>query len=643
MLSKRRLAASSGIVAVALMVIAVQGAAAHGPRRWHHGHHGLTATPIEHVVVIIGENISFDHYFGTYPHAANTDGQRFYAAAWTPAVDGLPPATSYSLPPSLRHTTNLLTNNPNTAQPQRLDSSPTGLPGDAGGQSTCDQDNNYEPEQEAFDGGKMDLFVQSTSTATGTSDFGTPCQASTVMDYYDGNTVTALWNYAQHYAMSDNSYGTTFGGTTLGHLNIAAGSTGAVDMAHTFGKLSISTPSAPNGVLTPDGQGGYSLTKNADPYWDDCATGASVAMSGTNIGDELNAAGISWGYFKGGFRPTTTFAQATGGTQPTSDFITHEFANSTFYQSVPHATNGGLCNADHAIGAALGETGQFGYNNDYSDHQEPFQYYASTANPHHLTVPTGANGLDTLAGLEEIGHDTQSYVNGQPQFNTPNHQYDVSDFDQLVAAIGHGELPPSALPAVSFLKAATYETGHAADSDPADEQQFVTREIDALERTPDWPHTAVILMYDDSDGWYDHAFSGVTNPSLSPGDDLTNTSTTPPSSGQCGPDPQTAPPLANEQGRCGFGPRMPLLVISPFARHNYVDHNLSDQASVTNLIEYNWRLPGIAGSADQILAATDRASGIPFDLAGLFDFRGPTNDPLFLNPNTGEPGPRWAP
>lgn len=58
----------------------------------------------------------------------------------------------------------------------------------------------------------------------------------------------------------------------------------------------ISSPSKPTGVLTPDGQGGYSLTQNADPYWDDCATGASVAMSGTNIGDELNAAGISWGW-----------------------------------------------------------------------------------------------------------------------------------------------------------------------------------------------------------------------------------------------------------------------------------------------------------------------------------------------------------
>ena len=78
-------------------------------------------------------------------------------------------------------------------------------------------------------------------------------------------------------------------------------------------------------------------------------------------------------------------------------------------------------------------------------------------------------------------------MNGQPQFGTPNHQYDISDFDQLVAAIARGELPPSALPTISFLKASTYEPRHAADSDPADEQQFIAREINALERTPTGP------------------------------------------------------------------------------------------------------------------------------------------------------------
>jgi hypothetical protein len=51
-----------------------------------------TATPIKHVVVIFDENVSFDHYFGTYPHAANTDGSPFTAKPGTPAVNGLTPA-----------------------------------------------------------------------------------------------------------------------------------------------------------------------------------------------------------------------------------------------------------------------------------------------------------------------------------------------------------------------------------------------------------------------------------------------------------------------------------------------------------------------------------------------------------------------
>jgi phospholipase C len=281
----------------------------------------------------------------------------------------------------------------------------------------------------------------------------------------------------------------------------------------------------------------------------------------------------------------------------------------------------------HPVGAALGGNGQWGYKDDYIPHHEPFEYYASTANPHHLAP----------ASLTAIGTDTQSYANGAPQFDTANHNYDLSDFDRLVAAIGAGSLPPSALPAVSFLKAPGYEDGHAGYSDPADEQAFVVREIDALMRTPDWPHTAVVISYDDSDGWYDHAYPGVENQSLSPADNLTGTTLTGPTSGQCGPSPQTVTPLAGEQGRCGFGPRLPLLVISPFARENAVDHDLSDQASILNFVEYNWHLAGIDGSADQLLAAGDRAAGIPFDLAGLFDFRGPRDQRLILDPTTGQP------
>ena len=234
---------SAAVAAVAASVGVIQVALAHGlhhrfedQRQQHairrHDRHGRTATPIKHVVVIFQENVSFDHYFGTYPNAANTDGQTFDARRHTPAVDGLLPATSPSLPPALAHTTNLLTTNPNESLPQRLDSTATGASAGPGGQLTCDQDHDYSDEQQAFDGGEMDHFVQSVGTGTGTSPFGTACDPKTVMDYYDGNTVTALWNYAQHFSMSDNSYGTTFGPSAPGAINLVSGDTGNVDTTH---------------------------------------------------------------------------------------------------------------------------------------------------------------------------------------------------------------------------------------------------------------------------------------------------------------------------------------------------------------------------------------------------------------------------
>ena len=282
----------------------------------------------------------------------------------------------------------------------------------------------------------------------------------------------------------------------------------------------------------------------------------------------------------------------------------------------------------HPIGAAVGGTGgvtpvgtNYGNKDDYIAHHEPFNYYASTANPHHLAP----------ASLAAIGTDTQTTVNGMPQFDTANHQYDTSDFDALVGAIAHGYLSPDHLPAVSFLKAPGYEDAHAGYSDPLDEQQFIVREINALEQTPDWSSTAVIISYDDSDGYYDHVFSGVHNASNTaavanppgPQDFLDGV-------GICG-NTTTTPPLAGQNGRCGYGPRLPLLVISPWARENDVDHTLTDQSSIIKFVEDNWHLPRIAGSYDSIAGSLDN----------MFDFhhRPGGAGTLFLDPTTGEPYP----
>src|SRR5579863_3060193 len=119
-----------------------------------------TTTPIKHLVVIFQENVSFDHYFGTYPHAANTDGHPFHAARHTPKVNGLSGA--------------LLTNNPNGANPSRLSPSQA---------LTCDQNHGYTAEQKAFDGGRMDKFIPFTGNESCSPPEANP--PNLVMDYFD--------------------------------------------------------------------------------------------------------------------------------------------------------------------------------------------------------------------------------------------------------------------------------------------------------------------------------------------------------------------------------------------------------------------------------------------------------------------------
>jgi phospholipase C len=100
--------------------------------------------------------------------------------------------------------------------------------------------------------------------------------------------------------------------------------------------------------------------------------------------------------------------------QSTATFIPDEFKGKFF--KAP-ASDQGICNAVTAVGAGLvspltAGTGQYGWKDDYIAHHEPFQYYASTANPHHLTLPTNANGSVPLRALRTVGTDTQHWMNG---------------------------------------------------------------------------------------------------------------------------------------------------------------------------------------------------------------------------------------
>jgi phospholipase C len=586
------------VAAIALSAAgATSAVASSGSTAAHHAGHGSpTVTPIKHLVVIFDENVSFDHYFGTYPYATNPKGEpAFHAKPGTPTVNGL-----YNNVVNGHPTGPLLTSNPNGSNPLLLG---------RGDPMTCDQDHDYTAEQLAADHGAEDAYPANTGgnltlaqCLTGFTYKGKPEALpkggktnKAVMDYYDGNSVTGLWNYAQHFAMSDNMYGTTYGPSTPGALNVTAAQTYGATCGPAGATINDKACSAPAGLnvknplkshitagpAKPAGPG--TTYSDADPTYDICSyvpsadggdggtANGTITMGGNNIGVELSEAKLTWGWFQGGFDDGFVPGHSTA---PSTAKICSE----------THKDVGGLVN------------------DDYSPHHEPFEYYASTANPMHKP-PTS---------VAMVGHTDQA-----------NHQYDIADF---FAAAKAGNLP-----AVSYLKAPKYQDGHASYSDPLDEQTWLADTINQLEVLPTWKSTAVIITWDDSDGWYDSILGPLLTQSKTSLDALTGT-------GQCGNDPSQVPVNSSgkpEQGRCGAGPRLPFLVISPWARSNWVDNTLLDQSSVVKFIEYNWHLPAMGNGA------ADAAAG---SILSMFDFsaKSGSNPPLFLSPSTGEPTSKAA-
>ncbi|HVX79066.1 MAG TPA: alkaline phosphatase family protein [Bradyrhizobium sp.] len=502
-----------------------------------------TKYPIKHLVVVFQENRSFDHYFGTYPNALNVDGEPAFKAAKATQTD----------------INNLLSN------PALLDNNPNLNPANGAGASnpfrldrtqanTADQSHSYTPEQKAYDGGKVDLFPSNVGKGTsgGAGAFGTTGQ---VMGYFDGNTVTALWNYAQNYAMSDNAYGDQFGPSTPGAVNMFAGNTNG--FVQTVG----------SGSLLADGSGGFTLTGDIDPSGDVCSSTSSQAMStAKNIGDLLNAASVPWGNFYGGFNLQTINANGSTGCHRTT---------------VAQVT---------------------GTQTDYVPHHAWSQYFASTANPTHAR-PTSTKA---------IGY---TIVPGTKKVDPANHAYDLNDF---FTAVGSGNFP-----AVSFIKMQSYQDAHPGNSDPLDEQTGIVNLVNFLQQQPDWDSTAVIIAYDDSDGWYDHVLAPTTSPSFSSSDALNG-------AGLCGAVGATEPTGVNGlpvAGRCGPGTRQPFLVISPYAKKNYVSHVRITQASIPQFIEDNWlngqRIGG--GSFDATTGS----------IVDMFNFNKKNSVALLLDPSTG--------
>ena len=166
--------------------------------------------------------------------------------------------------------------------------------------------------------------------------------------------------------------------------------------------------------------------------------------------------------------------------------------------------------------------------------------------------------------------------------------------------------------------------------------------INALQKSPEWCETAVVITYDDSDGWYDHQMPPIVNPSFSP--TLVNTSLNIPTDTlngfaicnkglqQDGPAPAT--PLKSAFGSPAWaGAAMAIdcrsWSISPFAKRNFVDHSLIDQTSILRFIEDNW----LSGERIQPGGSMDTIAG---KLDHMFDFSQGDQDSQQADPQSND-------
>ncbi|MGC2573614.1 MAG: alkaline phosphatase family protein [Candidatus Nitrosopolaris sp.] len=136
-----------------------------------------------------------------------------------------------------------------------------------------------------------------------------------------------------------------------------------------------------------------------------------------------------------------------------------------------------------------------------------------------------------------------------------------------------------------------------------------------MQNLPGWNSMVIIVTWDDSDAWYDHVMPQIVSQSNDPEHDALVGRI-----GLCG-----HARTGEYQDRCGYGPRLPLLTISPYAKVTFIDHKITDQTSIIKFIEDNWGLGRIGNQSFDAKAGS---------LMNMFDFTtaGQRAQELFLNP-----------
>jgi phospholipase C len=675
-------AARKGLVSVAIAQLALGNAFAAGQPA---SRDNETATPIKHVIIIIGENRSFDHVFATYvpknpqEHVSNllskgiitregTPGPNFAAAAQLAASDEAPdafllspskaPFTGDVLPAPLvgGPTVSYIPNNSlelaeqsengltlggyhelvsgGTGQTSRtpdqritnVDALPAGPFQLTNGKSFIFNDyaaspvhrfyqmwqqldcslENSSPDNPSGCDSKLFPWVE-TTVGAGTNGLAQPSDFSTeysptATTTGEGSSAMGFYNVqkgdapyfkllADTYAMSDNFHQSVNGGTGANHIMFGHG-----DMIwFSDGKGNAAVP--PENVTvyagTPDA-GVVNEIENPNP------------AKGTNnwyAEDGYGGGGFGGAVYGGG-----SYSDCSDKTQPGVAPIVD------YLKALPTPIDP-RCQADHYYLLNNYNPGYFGNgNNAYTDH---YVYNTAFTVPPSSTPSIGDDMLKAGISWKYYGDQWNNYVPDPYQLNygaigakTDEYcnicnpfQYDTSIMANAAIRTAHiqdtanlySDIADGALPAVSVVKPSGLVDGHPSSSKLDLFESFCEKIVDAVQANPKlWASTAIFITEDEGGGYYD---SGYVQPLDFFGD----------------------------------GTRIPLLVVSPYARPGHIAHEYSDHVSLDKFIEANWGLPTITKRSRDNFPNPISASGNPYvpvnspaldDLFSLFSFSG---------------------
>jgi phospholipase C len=568
-----------------------------------------TTTPIKHVVVIIGENHSFDNVFATYQPPAgqqidnllsegivtkNGDPGPNYGQATQLKASN---RNTYSLAPRITGRYTVLPRPNTTYVSKACDGQKTNVadkrfpPGLTPGPFQITKyvpyfDSHLEYSQfghcefyGAYVGDPIHRFYQMwqqtaafqqrlSTWVANTAGFDNGAmppakifQGGLSMGFYNmaQGDAPILHALAQNYAISDNYHQAVQGGTGANHIALGTG------FAASFQDKSGNTAVPPanqienpnpkpgtNNNYTQDGYAGGSYSNCSDP-----------SQPGVGVIDKYLAT-----------LPYTPLANC----QPGRYYLLNNYN--------PGYNADGTLNASSPFTVPPQKTQYVTIGNELSAHHISWGYFGQgyhNGNP----APDYCNICDPMLYSSSI------MTNPALRANTQH------DSDQFIADAAAGTLP-----AVSILKPGN-DDGHPGHSALAAFEGFAARAITAIQSNPAlWKTTAIFVTMDENGGYYD---SGYIQPVSFFGD----------------------------------GPRIPMLTISPYARQGFVDHTYADHVSILKFIEANWGLsPLTSYSADNLPNATPGAY-VPQnrpaigDLMTMFDF----SHPHFGYPAAGAPGP----